>query len=148
VCNVIQEQYYYIICQISILIDKVTFEKAKEQSILKLKNKEIIFNIESLNYITKQIYNLKKNKKLKLRLSKYNFPDPKTYVKMLNLQNLFSKNNYFIKTDDIFIPSFKQKVIEIRPNGIQEVYDIEVNKVHNFLANGIVSHNCALYPTT
>ena len=44
--------------------------------------------------------------------------------------------------------SYKQKIIKIEDNGIQEVYDIEVDKVHNFLANGIVSHNCSLYPTT
>ena len=48
----------------------------------------------------------------------------------------------------MFIPSYKQKIIKIEKNGLQEVYDIEVENVHNFLANGIVSHNCSLYPTT
>jgi DNA-directed RNA polymerase II subunit RPB2 len=34
------------------------------------------------------------------------------------------------------------KVIDIRPAGIHKVYDIEVDEVHSFLANGIVAHNC------
>lgn len=64
------------------------------------------------------------------------------------INRLTLSKNYSIKTEDTFIPSYKQKVIDIRPNGIQEVYDIEVDKVHNFLAGGIVTHNCSLYPST
>lgn len=33
-------------------------------------------------------------------------------------------------------------IISIQRTGIQDVYDIEVEKNHNFVANGIVSHNC------
>lgn len=31
---------------------------------------------------------------------------------------------------------------------VREVFDIEVDQVHNFVANGIVVHNCSLYPTS
>jgi len=87
--------------------------------------------------------------------------DVKLLVKSNNYNTFFNKinfhycinrltlsKNYSIKTEDTFIPSYKQKVIDIRPNDIKEVYDIEVDKVHNFLAGGIVSHNCSLYPST
>ena len=49
---------------------------------------------------------------------------------------------------DLAASNLKGKIIKIEKNGLQEVYDIEVENVHNFLANGIVSHNCSLYPTT
>jgi len=40
------------------------------------------------------------------------------------------------------IPTMNLKVIDIRPAGNHEVYDIEVENTHSFLANGIVAHNC------
>jgi DNA polymerase elongation subunit (family B) len=84
------------------------------------------------------------NKTCKLQTSSSYIKNP---IK-INENTDIDTNVYAIKTDDLFIPSFKQKVIDIRPNGIQEVFDIEVNEIHNFLANGIVTHNCSLYPTT
>ena len=40
------------------------------------------------------------------------------------------------------LPTMNLKVIDIRPAGVHPVYDIEVDKTHSFLANGIVAHNC------
>lgn len=34
------------------------------------------------------------------------------------------------------------KLVSSKRVGVQRVYDIEVNKTHNFVANGIVVHNC------
>jgi len=42
------------------------------------------------------------------------------------------------------IPTFNLKVIHIEPIGLQDVYDIQVDKTHNFLANGAVAHNCLI----
>jgi len=53
----------------------------------------------------------------------------------------------FVKTGIEYIKGMKM-VIDVRPHGLQEVFDIEVKDVHNFLANGVVVHNCSLYPTT
>ena len=36
------------------------------------------------------------------------------------------------------------KVIDIRDAGEHDVYDIEVENNHSYLANGIVSHNCMI----
>lgn len=67
------------------------------------------------------------------------------FVKELGVQNWFE--SYAVTQDQEFIPSFRQKVIDIRDNGIQPVYDIEVESVHNFVANGISVSNCSLYPS-
>jgi DNA-directed RNA polymerase II subunit RPB2 len=40
------------------------------------------------------------------------------------------------------LPTMNLKVIDIRPVGPKQVYDIEVQDTHSFLANGIVAHNC------
>lgn len=42
------------------------------------------------------------------------------------------------------IPTFNLKVIHIENIGLQDVYDIQVDKTHNFLANGAVAHNCLI----
>jgi DNA-directed RNA polymerase II subunit RPB2 len=42
------------------------------------------------------------------------------------------------------LPTMELKVIDIRPAGVHPVYDIEVEKTHSFLANGIVAHNCMI----
>ena len=42
------------------------------------------------------------------------------------------------------LPTMNLSVIDIRSAGPHEVYDIEVEEVHSFLANGVVSHNCMI----
>jgi hypothetical protein len=42
------------------------------------------------------------------------------------------------------LPTMNLKVIDIRPAGLQKVYDIQVDETHSFLANGIVAHNCMI----
>lgn len=45
------------------------------------------------------------------------------------------------------IPCSIEKVIDIQPNGVEPVFDIEVENAHCFIANGIVVSNCSLYPS-
>ena len=67
-------------------------------------------------------------------------------IRELGLENWFLRNA--VKTNDTHIPCYRQKVVDIMGNGLQDVYDIEVDKAHNFIANGVIVHNCSLYPTT
>ena len=53
-----------------------------------------------------------------------------------------SKVSYGVKREKQGIPTINLKLIDIRNVGLHKVYDITVDKVHSFLANGIVSHNC------
>lgn len=51
-------------------------------------------------------------------------------------------------TDTMFIPIVRNneilldEVVEIKPDGIEKSYDIEVAKSGNMIVNGILSHNC------
>lgn len=57
-------------------------------------------------------------------------------VKILNLTPLINKieNNYF------------DEIVEVREKGLVDMYDIETEKYHNYIANGILVHNtsCAV----
>jgi DNA-directed RNA polymerase II subunit RPB2 len=53
-----------------------------------------------------------------------------------------SKVSYGTKREKEGLPTINLKLIDIRNVGTHKVYDITVDKVHSFLANGIISHNC------
>lgn len=55
---------------------------------------------------------------------------------------IISKTTYAFGQDDLSIPCMKMKVIHRKNVGVKQVYDITVPKTHNFLANGVVVHNC------
>jgi 5'-3' exonuclease len=63
------------------------------------------------------------------------FPDPKTYLEQIGALDIFSYNN--------IIQTYNLKVIYIEDFGETEVCDIEVESSHNFIAEGIITHNCA-----
>jgi DNA-directed RNA polymerase beta subunit/intein/homing endonuclease len=52
------------------------------------------------------------------------------------------KSCYGVERECDGLPTMDLKIIDIRPAGVHPVYDIEVEKTHSFLANGIVAHNC------
>ena len=53
-------------------------------------------------------------------------------------------SSYSVKRVDEGLPTMNLRVIDIRPVGLHKVYDIEVEDIHNFLANGVVAHNCMI----
>lgn len=63
-----------------------------------------------------------------------------------NLKNKLVISYSCKKVDECTI--FKQRVVDVRKFKVLPVYDIEVESSHNFIANGIVAHNCSLYPST
>jgi DNA-directed RNA polymerase II subunit RPB2 len=54
------------------------------------------------------------------------------------------KKTYGVNRDLNSLPTMNLKVIDIRPAGLHEVFDIQVDDVHSFLAEGAVSHNCMI----
>jgi hypothetical protein len=54
------------------------------------------------------------------------------------------QSSYGVKRIEEGIPTMNLRVIDIRPVGLHKVYDIEVEEIHNFLANGVVAHNCMI----
>lgn len=84
----------------------------------------------------------------RLSLQAKKFIKPKEYISSLGVSDWFNIKGYAISQDDNLIPTYIQTVLDVRDSIAQQVYDIEIEDTHNFLANGIVSHNCSLYPTT
>jgi DNA polymerase elongation subunit (family B) len=65
---------------------------------------------------------------------------PMEYIEIIGAKNLFALNSNLFNSESL--PLFKLKVIGREEIGEHEVFDIEVNDSHSFLANGVVVHNC------
>jgi len=79
------------------------------------------------------------------------FPNAEEFMKDIGAYHWFIDDNasshntcYAIKTDTEVLPTMDMTVMGVRPCGLEEVYDIEVEKTNSFLANGIVAHNCMI----
>ena len=55
-----------------------------------------------------------------------------------------SEHAYGVERNMESLPTMNLKIIDIRPVGLKEVFDIEVEGTNSFLANGIVAHNCMI----
>ncbi len=53
-----------------------------------------------------------------------------------------TKNVYAISIDSEAVPVLNLLAVDRKDAGLHEIYDIQVPKTHNFIANGIVVHNC------
>ena len=64
----------------------------------------------------------------------------------VNCENTYKMllNDYGVDKEYNVLPTMNLKVIDVRPAGKHQVYDIQVDKTESFLANGIVSHNCMI----
>jgi hypothetical protein len=49
---------------------------------------------------------------------------------------------YAVAQDAVVEPTFHLGVIDVRPDGDHDVYDLTVDELHSFVANGAVVHNC------
>lgn len=75
------------------------------------------------------------------------FPTAEEFLQEIEALDWFLNDEtkpYGVDRESKSIPTMNLKVIDIRPMGLQKVYDIEVDKINCFLANGIVVHNCML----
>ncbi len=93
-------------------------------------------------------YSINKTYRMAVQSSYLTLVDPKPfrdYLIELGVSNWFT--SYAVAPDDSTIPCFRKRVLDVCPNGIHPVFDIEVRDAHNFIANGVVAHNCSLYPS-
>jgi len=51
---------------------------------------------------------------------------------------------YGVSRSKEYLPTMNLKVLSCINVGLKDVYDIQVDEVHSFLANGVVAHNCML----
>nr|QBK88203.1 MAG: DNA polymerase elongation subunit family B [Marseillevirus LCMAC202] len=106
----------------------------------------VLSSVKDLNYMRGE-EKRRTNHRISIRYKK-NFPKPHDFLNDLGIKDWFNPGAYIMRHDSVVLPSFKQKIVNVKSAGIQNVYDIQVDDCHNFVANGIVAHNCSLYPTT
>ena len=68
----------------------------------------------------------------------------KSWLKEINASEWFSKDYHTVGREDIEIPYFYLPIDKIETHKICNVYDITVDKLESFIANGVVVHNCGL----
>ena len=154
-------------------LKNVPTKKALEQAVKELKEKEPLIHeyaIPSTHDITDHLI---KGTKFGKFTSK-SFPTAEEYLREIGAIDWFSKDldykknikevedfeeldldldkeeidinssRYGVERVKEGLPTMELKVIDIRPAGMHKVYDIQVDEVHSFLANGLVAHNCMI----
>ena len=120
----------------------VPTKKAIEQVIKELKEKEPILHsyaIPTTHDITDHLIHGTKFGSFRSK----SFPTAEEFLEEIGTLEWFDED-YATKSNEGGLPTMNLKVIDIRPVGKHLVYDIEVDKIHSFLANGIVAHNCMI----
>jgi intein/homing endonuclease len=125
----------------------VPTKKAIEQAVKELKEKEALvhdYAIPSTHDITDHLV---KGTQFGKFTSK-SFPTAEEFLENIGALSWFLDNNtdllYGVDRETCGLPTMNLQLIDIRPVGSHKVYDIEVDKTHSFLANGMVAHNCML----
>jgi DNA polymerase elongation subunit (family B) len=132
------------------IAEKLTIRKALEKARREIFESEPPINIISMSSVS-YINHRKNDVRRRLSLGpRSQFPSALDYLNDTRTISWFytsGKKTYSVGRDDNFLPTFRKKVIAVIPDIMQNVYDIEVNVVHNYVANGVVTHNCSLYPS-
>ena len=152
-----REKIYENVAKLKSDNSKMTINEMIEDSIKQIKLTEPIIN----NYAIPTPHNIrdyfKGNKFGKFRYN--SFPTAEEYIESIGGLSCFlsdeyidnksndkcekiSKISYGVKREQEGLSTINLKLIDIRNAGVHNVYDITVDKVHSFLANGMVSHNC------
>tara|TARA_Y100001970_G_scaffold284652_1_gene402458 strand:- start:2160 stop:7364 length:5205 start_codon:yes stop_codon:yes gene_type:complete len=76
------------------------------------------------------------------------FPTAEQFLRKIGALDWFiddiDNSHYGVERNAKSLPTMNLTVIERRPVGLKDVYDIQVDKEHSFLANGVVAHNCMI----
>ena len=118
---------------------KIQTKKAIQKAVEELQQKEPIvhpYAIPSVHDITDHLI---KGTEFGKFTSK-DFPTAEQFFEQIGALSWF--DDKFTITHEL--PTMTLKVIDIRPIGKHPVYDIQVENTHNFLANGVVAHNCLI----
>jgi len=127
-----------------------TARVAVKKAHAELKRRGVIFNnyysLPNYELIRKRIQ-MNKPKIMNLRLNNNHFISAKDFlIKTGSLKyfmnNLHNKCTHAIGKEDKSIPTYNLTVIGRKSVGLKHVYDMEIDKTHSYLANGIICHNC------
>lgn len=118
---------------------KIQTKKAILQSVEDLKKQEPILH----PYAIPTVHDITDHLIKGTEFGKFNsksFPTAEQFFEQIGALSWFHDD--FTITNEL--PTMELNVIDIRPIGPQPVYDIQVEDTHNFLANGVVAHNCLI----
>lgn len=118
---------------------KIQTKKAIRKAVDELQEKEPIvhpYAIPSVHDITDHLIKGTEFGKFHSK----DFPTAEQFFEQIGALSWF--DDKFTITHEL--PTMTLKVIDIRPIGKHPVYDIQVENTHNFLANGVVAHNCLI----
>jgi len=118
---------------------KIHTKKAIEQAVKDLQEKEPILHKYAIPTVHDITDHLIKGTEFGKFTSK-SFPTVEEFLEQIGALSWFDDD--FTITNEL--PTMTLKVIDIRPIGKHPVYDIQVDGTHNFLANGVVAHNCLI----
>lgn len=105
-------------------------QHAYNQVIDFIKTKEYMPSLDTIkNYIYSDSIAIINDKK---------FPSASEFIDIVDAQSIYL-NNF---RHESHIPTFSLKVVNIKKVGKKQVYDIQVNDTHAYMAEGIVAHNC------
>ena len=87
-----------------------------------------------------------------LQRKKVDFPSPVALFKEMGVRDWFSelrkhdvadhKKRYCVEKEALDLPTFSLRVIDRRPAREHDVYDLTIDELHAFVANGVLAHNC------
>ncbi len=137
------EIYYYK--RQAVKENLIRINKVIKQAVEELKEREPL--IHSAAIPTGKIFGrlaLGKNNSPGLRSTI--FPTAEEYLIEIGAIDFFSNDAivYGVSRGRMTLPSYHLRILDIRENGTEKMYDITVKGAESFVANGIVSHNCLL----
>lgn len=143
-----KRQYNWVCERVKILKKSMLISEALKQAHLELELNEPIFNKHySLPGIKSLKFDIRNNISLSsCKFRKLDFPSIENYLKLTESYDRFVSNDntksYSVKQDDTHSPCYYLSILNKKDIGKHAVYDIEVKNTHNFVANGVVVHNC------
>ena len=126
--------------------NKIVLTKyAIQQAVSELEEKEGIIH----NYVIPSTHDISDHLIKGTKFGKFRsngFPIAEEFLKDVGALEWFLGDNkkYGVKIEEDFIPVMNMKVKSIKNIGELEVCDIEVEKLNNFLAEGVIVHNCMI----
>ena len=125
---------------------KLSFTTVTKQAVQELHETQYIYNSYYANPTGQQVYHYTLQQKgIKPMFSRKHFPGPIEYMEQIGAEHMFF-GKYGVEEGATVVPTFNIKVIGFEYIGKRETFDLEVEFVHSFLANGIVVHNCTHDP--
>jgi hypothetical protein len=125
---------------------KINTSKAIRQAVSDLEKHERLLHPQVVPSPHDLSDHLLKGTQLQLKSSK--FESDGEFIERIGVMSWFRDDNvqiaYGTKVSEHGLPTMNLKVIDVRPCGIETVYDIQVDKTESFLANGVVAHNCMI----